>query len=142
MTNADSINVTTGATTASTSKGRRWISWIMSGLVILFMLMDSIFKFIQPADVIQGTVDLGYAAHHIAILGTLGLLSVLLYAFPKTAVLGAILLTGYFGGAVATHLRLDNPLFSHILFSVYLGILAWGGLWLRDDRVRKLIPFR
>lgn len=142
MTNANSINVTESITTGSISKGRLSISWIMSGLVILFMLADSIFKFIQPAEVIQGTVDLGYGAHHVVVLGTLGLLSVLLYAFPKTAVLGAILLTGYFGGAMATHLRLDNPLFSHILFSGYLGILAWGGLWLRDDRVRKLIPFR
>ena len=84
MTNANSINVTESATTGSTSKGRLWISWIMSGLVILFMLMDSIFKFIQPAEVIQGSIDLGYGAHHVAILGTLGLLSVLLYAFPKT----------------------------------------------------------
>ena len=103
------------------------------------MLADSIFKFIQPAEVVQGTVDLGYATHHIAIIGMLGLLSILLYAIPRTAILGAILLTGYFGGAIATHLRLDNPLFSHTLFPVYLGILAWGGLWLRDERVRRLL---
>lgn len=103
------------------------------------MLADSIFKFIQPAEVVQGTVDLGYATHHIAIIGMLGLLSILLYAIPRTAILGAILLTGYFGGAIATHLRLDNPLFSHTLFPVYLGILAWGGLWLRDERLRKLL---
>lgn len=142
MTNKNSITLDEVATTNTSSKGRIWTSRIMSGLVILFMLFDSIFKFIQPAEVVQGTVELGYQAHHIAIIGALGLLSTILYTIPRTAVLGAILLTGYWGGAVATHLRLDNPLFSHILFSVYLGILAWGGLWLRDERVRKIIPFR
>ena len=142
MTSKNSITLDEVATTANTySKGRIWTSRIMSGLVILFMLFDSIFKFIQPAEVVQGTIDLGYQPHHIAIIGALGLLSTILYIIPRTAVLGAILLTGYWGGAVATHLRLDNPLFSHILFSVYLGILAWGGLWLRDERVRKIIPF-
>jgi hypothetical protein len=139
MTNKNSISLNESMMTTTNSKARIWTSWFMSGLVILFMLADSIFKFIQPAEVVQGTIDLGYASHHIAVLGTLGLLSILLYAIPRTAVLGAILLTGYFGGAVATHLRLDNPLFSHILFSVYLGILAWGGLWLRDERVRKIL---
>jgi len=142
MTNKNSVTLEEVATTTTNSKGRIWTSRIMSGLVILFMLFDSIFKFIQPAEVVQGTVELGYQAHHIAIIGALGLLSTILYTIPRTAVLGAILLTGYWGGAVATHLRLDNPLFSHILFSVYLGILAWGGLWLRDERVRKIIPFR
>ena len=141
MTNANSINVSESVVTNTVSKGRLWTSRVMSGLVILFMLADSIFKFIQPAEVIQGTTDLGYGAHHVAVLGTLGLISILLYALPRTAILGAILLTGYFGGAIATHLRLDNPLFSHILFTVYLGVLAWGGLWLRDERVRKIIPF-
>ncbi len=136
MTNA--INVSGNTTAPAISGGRLWISRIMSGLVILFMLADSIFKFIQPAEVVDGTVALGYGAHHIGVIGTLGLVSILLYAWPRTAVLGAILLTGYFGGAIATHLRLDNPLFSHILFPVYLGILAWGGLWLRDERVRRM----
>lgn len=141
MTNTDAINVSESSMTSTPSKARRWTSWIMSGLVILFMLMDSVFKFIQPAEVVKGTTDLGFGEHHIAVIGALGLLSIVLYAIPRTAVLGAILLTGYFGGAVATHLRLDNPLFSHILFPAYLAVLAWGGLWLRDDRVRRLIPF-
>lgn len=129
---------TIGTVTAP-SKGRLWTSRIMSGIVVLFMLFDSIFKFIQPEEVVSGTTELGFAVHHIALLGTLGLLSVLMYAIPRTAVLGAILLTGYFGGAIATHVRLDNPLFSHVLFPVYLGVLAWGGLWLRDERVRKVL---
>ena len=113
----------------------------MSGLVILCMLMDSIMKFVKPPEVIQGSVDLGYAEHHIVIMGTLGLITTILYIIPQTAILGAVLLTGYFGGAVATHVRMDNPLFTHILFTVYLGILAWGGLWLRNENLRKLFPF-
>ena len=121
------------------SKSRRWISYIMSVAVILFMLLDSIMKFIKPQQVIDGTVALGYGVEHITILGILGLTSTLLYAFPRTSILGAILLTAYFGGAVATHVRLNNPLFTHTLFTVYLGVLAWGGLWLRNYKLRALI---
>ena len=139
MTNKNSITLNESMMTTSDSKAILWTSRIMSGLVILFMLADSIFKFIQPAEVVQGTLDLGFSNHHIATLGILGLVSILLYAIPRTAILGAILLTGYFGGAIATHLRLDNPLFSHILFPVYLGVLGWGGLWLRDARVKNML---
>lgn len=122
------------------SKITLWVSYVMSGLVILFMLMDSIFKFIQPQEVIDGTLELGYQQHHIMILGALGLLSSILHIIPRTAILGAILLTAYFGGAIATQLRLDAPLFSHILFTFYFGILIWGGLWLRNPQIRMLIP--
>ena len=120
------------------SKSTRVISYIMSGLVILFMLMDSVMKFVKPPEVIEGTRALGFGQEHLAIIGTLGLISTLLYAFPRTSMLGAILLTGYFGGAVATHLRLNNPLFTHTLFTVYFGILIWGGLWLRNRKLREL----
>lgn len=126
----------------TTSKTRLWISYVMSGLVILFMLMDSIMKFVLPPEVIEGTVALGFTEQHIPIIGALGLISTLLYVFPRTSVIGAILLTAYFGGAVATHLRLNNPLFSHILFTVYFGILVWGGLWLRNSKLRELLPLR
>ena len=111
----------------------------MSGLVILFMLFDSIYKFIKPVPVVEGTLELGYSEHHIIVMGILGFLSILLYAIPRTSFLGAVLLTGYFGGAIATHLRMDNPLFTHTLFPVYLAVLAWGGIWLRNVEVRKLI---
>lgn len=126
--------------TSQISKVRLWTARIMGGIVILFMLMDSIFKFIQPEEVVQGTLELGFSEHHIPILGTLGLVSILLYAFPRTSILGAVLLTGYWGGAIATHLRLDNPLFSHILFPVFLGILAWGALWLKVEQLQNLFP--
>jgi len=124
------------------SKPKLWTSYVMSGLVILFMLMDSIGKFMKPQAVIEGTIALGFAEHHLPIIGTLGLISTLLYAFPRTSILGAILLTGYFGGTIATHLRLDNPLFTHILFTVYFGILIWGGLWLRNSKLRELLPLK
>jgi hypothetical protein len=124
------------------SKTKLWISYVMSGLVILFMLMDSIMKFVQPPQVVEATLALGFAEQHLAIIGALGLISTLLYAFPRTSILGAILLTGYFGGAVATHLRLNNPLFSHTLFTVYFGILVWGGLWLRNTKLRELLPLQ
>lgn len=124
------------------SKSRLWTARVMSWIVIVFMLMDGIFKFIQPEEVVQGTLELGFAEHHIAIIGTLALISVLLYAFPRTSLFGAVLLTGFWGGAIATNLRLDLPLFSHILFPVYLAVLAWGALWLRNQRVRDLIPLQ
>ena len=124
------------------SKTKLWTSYVMSGLAILFMLMDSIMKFVKPPAVIEGALALGFAEQHLPVIGTLGLISTLLYAFPRTSILGAILLTGYFGGAVATHLRLNNPLFTHMLFTVYFGILIWGGLWLRNSKLRDLLPLR
>lgn len=112
----------------------------MSGLVILFMLMDSAFKFVISPEAVAESAKLGFTEHHMVPLGILALISTLLYLVPRTSVLGAILLTGYFGGAIATHFRVGNPLFSHMLFPVYLAILAWGGLWLRNERLRRLFP--
>ncbi|GJM73359.1 membrane protein [Paenibacillus macerans] len=110
----------------------------MSGIVILFMLFDGISKLFKPAVVVEGTLTLGFAEHHIVTIGILALLSTVLYAIPRTAVLGAALLTAFYGGVVATQIRVDAPLFSHTLFAVYMAILAWGGLWLRNDKVRRL----
>lgn len=132
----------TDTTSNTTSKGRLWTARIMSGLAILFMLFDGIFKLIQPDPVVEGTLELGFAEHHITVIGILALVSILLYAYPRTAILGAVLLTGYLGGAIATHVRLDNPLFSHVLFPVYVAVLAWGGLWLRNARLRALFPLQ
>lgn len=113
----------------------------MSGFIVLFMLMDASFKFMKPQAVITTTVnELGYAEHHILLLGLLALAPTVLYLIPKTSVLGAILLTAYFGGAVATHVRVGNPLFSHALFPVYAGILVWGGLWFRNAKLRQIFP--
>jgi hypothetical protein len=131
------IQATLPATTPSTAKV--WTGRTMGGLVILFMLVDSIFKFIVNEEVVKATTDLGFQSHHLPIMGTLGLIATLLYIFPRTEIVGALLLTGYWGGAIATHVRLDNPLFSHILFPVYLAVLAWGALWIKNERLRKLI---
>jgi hypothetical protein len=115
----------------------------MSAFVILFMLFDAAIKFLKLPAVIQTTVnELGYSEHHILIHGLLALIPTILYAFPKTSVLGAILLTAHLGGAIASNLRVDNPLFSNILFPVYVGVLMWGGLWLRLPQLSELIPWK
>ena len=126
--------------TTNISKSRLWTSRIMSGLVILFMLFDGIIKLLPPNEMMKASGEaLGFTEHHLPILGTLALIATIVYIIPATSVFGAILLTGYYGGAIATHVRIDNPLFSHILFPIYLAILMWGGLWLRDQRVRKVL---
>jgi DoxX-like protein len=120
-----------------------WIGWGMSGLVIAFMLMDATMKLLVLPIVVESGAELGFTGGDIArTLGVILLVSTLLYAVPRTAMLGAILLTGYLGGAVATHVRVGSPLFSHVLFGVYLGVLLWGGLYLRDARLRSLVPLR
>src|SRR6267142_1825411 len=126
----------------SSSRKRVWIGRVLSGLVVLFLIPDGIIKFIKPAPVVDAFAHLGLPLGISFTLGILLLLSTVLYAIPRTSVLGAILLTGYLGGAVATHLRVGDPLFSHILFPVYLGILLWLGLYLREERLRALIPLR
>jgi hypothetical protein len=124
------------------SKIAMWIGRVLSGVVILFLLFDSGIKLIPLDIVLTASAELGLPAEpsFARMLGGLLLASTLLYAYPRTSVFGAILLTGYLGGAIATHLRIGDPLFSHTLFGVYLGLMIWGGLYLRDMRVRRLIP--
>ena len=119
-----------------------WAGRILSGLAIAMFLLDGAMKLIAPAPVIEATTALGWPADAktLVLLAVLLLGSTLLYAIPKTAMLGAILLTGYLGGAVASHVRIGSPLFSHDLFGVYLGVIVWAGLWLRDARLRALLP--
>ena len=120
-----------------------WIGWVMSGLVILFLLMDAVMKLLALPVVLESGAPLGFAGASMArMLGIVLLVCTLLYIAPQTAVLGAILLTAYLGGAVATHVRVGSPLFSHILFGVYMGVLMWGGLYFRDATLRTLIPLR
>ena len=123
------------------SKGRLWAGRLIGGLPALFLLVDAIMKFVKPAPVVAETVRLGYQESVIIGLGVVLLASTILYLIPKTSILGAILLTGYLGGAVATHVRMGEGWFS-ILFPVIFGALLWAGLWLRDDRLQKLIPSR
>lgn len=118
--------------------------YVLSGLVVLFLILDSVIKLVPIAAVMETMAALGYPpSQNIARgLGILTLICVALYVTPRTAPLGAVLLTGYLGGAMATHLRIGSPIFSHLLFGVYLGLMIWGGLWLRDPRVRSLIPLK
>ena len=127
---------------APLSKGRLWTGRIMSALPALFLFVDAVGKLVKPAPVVEGTLQLGYPESVILGLGIVLLACTVLYVIPRTAILGAILLTGYLGGAVATHVRVGSPLFTHILFPVYVAVLIWGGLYLRDERLRALIPLR
>ncbi len=129
-------------TTFLESKTALWIGYILSGIVVAFMAMDITLKFLDLPIVVQTGLQLGWKPGTERLLGALLLACTVLYAWPRTAILGAVLLTGYLGGAVATHVRVASPLFSHILFGVYLGIFTWGGLWLREPRLRALFPLR
>lgn len=128
----------------ASSKTATWIGYALSALVILFMIFDGGIKLV-PLDVVTETsaaIGLPTSAGFARGLGILALVCTALYAYPRTSVLGAVLLTGYYGGAIATHLRIGSPVFSHLLFGVYLGLMAWGGLYLRDERLRAILPFR
>ena len=126
------------------SKPALWLGRVLSGLVILFLLFDGAIK-LMPWPVVTETMDrIGYGSSETLArsLGIITIVCTVLYAIPPTSILGAILLTGYLGGAMASHLRVGSPLFSHILFGFYLGLMVWGGLWLRDKSLRASIPFR
>jgi DoxX-like family len=124
------------------SKPALWAGRIMSGFTVLFMLFDALSKLAMEHHVVEATTNIGYPQQVIRPLGIILLACTVLYAIPRTAIFGAILLTGYLGGAVASKVRIDDPLFRSVLFGVYFGILAWGGLYLRDGRLRSLIPLR
>jgi hypothetical protein len=113
---------------------------VLSVLALLFLGMDATMKLLRVTAAVEGTTALGYSSSVILPLGMVQLVCLVLYAVPRTSVLGAVLWTGYLGGAIATHVRIGNPLFTHILFPVYVAVLLWGGLWLRDRRVRALLP--
>ncbi len=119
-----------------------WTGRVISAILTILLLLDAVMKFLKPDPVVEGTLKLGYEEPTLTLLGAALLGSTILYAVPQTAALGAVLLTGYLGGAVAAHLRVGDPLFSHTLFPVYLGALIWVGLYLRDERVRSVLPLR
>jgi hypothetical protein len=119
-----------------------WTGWILSGLITVFMLFDATIKIMRVPAALEGTARLGYPVNVVMPLGIVLLACTVLYAIPRTAILGAILLTGYLGGAVASNVRVDNPLLGFTLFPVYVGVLLWLGVFLRDRRVRELIPLR
>jgi hypothetical protein len=124
------------------AKWKRWAGWSMSSLMIMFLLFDSVSKLVLEQHVVEATTKIGYPLDAIRPLGVICLICTVLYAIPRTSILGAILLTGYLGGAIASKVRIEDPLFSSVLFGAYFGVLIWGGLYLRDERLRSLIPLR
>ena len=124
-------------------KSKVWLGWVLSALFIVFMLGASVYPKLSGMAIAPDTMTaLGWADSPILLIGMIELVCTLLYALPLTSVLGAILMMGLLGGAMVTQIRADSPLFSHQLFSIYLGLVMWGGLWLRDARLRALFPFR
>ena len=119
----------------------RWAGRIVSGIAALLLFADSFGKLVQVQPVIDGTLALGYPRDSVFTLGVLLFTCVVLYVIPTTSVLGAILLTAYLGGAVATHVRVESPLFTHVLVPTYVAAFIWGGLLLRDSRLRVLLPW-
>jgi hypothetical protein len=135
------MNERNNDTTGTVSKKMVWAGRIVSALPVLFLLMDGAMKLVKPPFVVEATVQLGYPESTILGIGIVLLVCTVLYVIPRTSIPGAILLTGYLGGAVATHVRVGAGLFP-VLFPVFLGVLIWGGLYLRDERLRALIPLR
>jgi hypothetical protein len=126
------------------SKPALWMGRLLSGLIITFLLFDDAVKLV-PWPIVTETMDrIGYGSSETLArsLGIITIVCTVLYSVPPTSILGAILLTGYLGGAMASHLRIGSPLFTHVLFGFYLGLMIWGGLWLRDGNLRALLPFR
>ncbi len=119
-----------------------WTGRVLSGFVVAFLLVDAGTKLVAPQFAIDNSPPLGWELDIVTVrtLGLLLLIPTLLYIWPRTAVLGAVLITGYLGGAIATHMRMDSPLLTHTLFGVYLGLMVWGGLWLRNPALRSVFP--
>jgi hypothetical protein len=127
------------AQTSSASKKRLWVGRIISALPVLLLLFSGVMKLMKPAPVVEGFAHFGYPERLIFAIGILELACTIVYAIPRTSVLGAILVTGYLGGATATNVRIGDPLF---FAPAILGVLVWGGLFFRDDRLRALLPLR
>ncbi len=124
------------------SKNMLWAGRIISALAALFMVFDGAIHVMRISPVVEAFARLGYPVSLAVALGIVEFACIALYLLPPTSVLGAILLTGYLGGAIAAQMRIGSPLFSEALFPVYVAVLVWGGLYLRDDRLRSLIPLR
>ena len=126
----------------SSAKKRSIAGYVLTGLVAAFLTFDTVMKLLQLAPAVQGTTELGYPAGTVVVIGAIELVCLVLYLVPRTSVLGALVLTGYLGGAIATHVRVGSPLPTHTLFPIYVALMVWGGLYLRESRLRQLLPFR
>lgn len=134
--------ISTRAFTPATPRAQIWAGRILSTLFVLFMLFDSGIKLLKLQVVADALSQLGYSPHLGFPIGLTEATLLVLYLIARTSILGAVLFTGLFGGAFSAHLRTGSPFFTHDMFGVYLGLLAWGGLWLRDEKLRALFPIR
>ena len=129
-------------TNATRTDRKRWAGRVLTALPVLFLVFDSVIKLIQIQPVTESFIRLGYDVDISSLIGIIELICLALHLVPRTAVFGSVLLTGFLGGAVATHVRVGDPLFSHVLFPIYIAALLWAGLYLRDPRVRALLRAR
>jgi hypothetical protein len=127
---------------AAPSRKALWTGRVLSGLGVAFLAFDAVLKLSRVPEALEGTTQLGWPPDVVFPLGVLQIALLLLYVVPRTSAIGALLWTGYLGGAIATHVRIDNPLFTHVLFPVYVAALLWLGLWLRDPGLRAVLPLR
>ena len=141
---SQSIPFEVHAPIASTAPAARsvWVGRAMSGFIVLFLAFDAAIKLLRVPAAVDGTRQLGYPESVVLPLGILQVVLLIAYLVPRTAILGAVLWTGYLGGAIATHVRIGNPLFSHVLFPIYVAAFLWVGLWLRDRRLRAVLAPR
>lgn len=130
------------AATPDSTRTQRRTAYVLTALAALFLTFDVIMKVLRLRPAMEGTVALGYPEHTVAVIGAIELVCLALYLVPRTAALGAVVMTGYLGGAVATHVRIGSPLLSHTLFPIYVAAMLWAGLYLREPRLRALMPFR
>ena len=142
--NTDEMSDESTAAVSASPPSRKalWAGRMLSALAVLFLAVDATMKLLQLPVAMQGTRQLGYPESAVFALGIVQAVCLVVYLVPRTAVLGAILWTGYLGGAVATHVRVGDPLFSHVLFPVYVAAFLWLGIWIRDRRLRALLPVR
>jgi hypothetical protein len=123
---------------SSRPRAQRRAAWIVGGLAVAFILFDALMKALALAPGVEGTVGLGYPAGAVVAIGVIELACLVVYVIPRTSILGAVLLTGYLGGAIASHVRIGSPLLTHVLFPIYVATLVWGALVLRDAGLRQL----
>ena len=130
------------ASITDSTRTQRRTAYVLTTLAAVFLLLDTVMELLRLAPAVEGTTALGYPVHTVAVIGAIELVCLALYLVPQTAVFGAVVMTGYLGGAVATHVRIGNPLLTHTHFPIYVAAMIWGGLYLREPRLRELMPFR
>ena len=142
MIASEPITVPADGTAPRSARRAANVGRLCTGLVALFLAFDTGLKVLKLGPAVEGTIALGYPADSVQVIGVIELVCLVLYLVPRTSVLGGLLLTGYLGGAIASHVRISNPLVTHTLFPLYVAIVLWGGLYLREKRLRALVPLR